>query len=148
MRWLQFARTSSSEPLEKWKREHEESAKREQDAREALRRRDEVGVAANWDSWWAQIDSRIEQYVAHTREVMGEATGEVIGEIRADLRKEFQSALDEKFFIENFAALIKCASRYAPGRYWVGSTGAPSLRISKCSCGDVTLPVWPDLAIT
>ena len=29
----------------------------------------------------------------------------------------------------------------------IGSTGAPPLRISKCSCGEVTLPEAPDLAI-
>jgi len=33
-------------------------------------------------------------------------------------------------------------------RYLVGSTGVEPLRISKCSCGEVTLPVWPDSAIT
>ena len=33
-------------------------------------------------------------------------------------------------------------------RYCAGSTGVEPLRISKCSCGAVTLPVWPDLAIT
>ena len=32
-------------------------------------------------------------------------------------------------------------------RYCVGSTGVEPLRISKCSCGAVTVPVWPDLAI-
>jgi hypothetical protein len=64
----------SSEPLQKWKREAEASAKREEEAREALRRHDTEAVAANWDSWWAQIDRRIEQHVAYTREVMGEAT--------------------------------------------------------------------------
>src|SRR5271170_3136339 len=36
----------------------------------------------------------------------------------------------------------------APLRYWEGSTGVEPLRISKCNCGEVTLPVWPDLAIT
>ena len=36
----------------------------------------------------------------------------------------------------------------APLRYCVGSTGVEPLRISKCSCGAVTLPVWPALAIT
>ena len=35
-----------------------------------------------------------------------------------------------------------------PVRYCVGSTGVEPLRISKCSCGAVTLPVWPALAIT
>src|ERR1051326_1279497 len=34
------------------------------------------------------------------------------------------------------------------GRYCIGSTGVDPLRISKCSCGDDTLPVWPDFAIT
>src|SRR5262252_9854601 len=34
------------------------------------------------------------------------------------------------------------------GRYWAGSTGEEPLRISKCSCGDDTVPVWPDLAMT
>ena len=29
----------------------------------------------------------------------------------------------------------------------IGSTGAPPLRISKCSCGEVTLPDAPDLAM-
>ena len=37
---------------------------------------------------------------------------------------------------------------YAPLRYCDGSTGVAPLRISKCSCGEVTLPVWPDFAIT
>jgi predicted AAA+ superfamily ATPase len=37
------------------------------------------------------------------------------------------------------------AMAYAPLRYCAGSTGVEPLRISKCSCGDVTLPVWPDL---
>ncbi len=32
---------------------------------------------------------------------------------------------------------------YAPLRYLVGSTGTDPLRISKCSCGEETLPVWP-----
>ena len=39
-------------------------------------------------------------------------------------------------------------SAHAPFRYCAGSTGVAPLRISKCSCGDVTLPVWPDLAMT
>jgi hypothetical protein len=37
---------------------------------------------------------------------------------------------------------------YAPLRYCEGSTGVAPLRISKWSCGDVTLPVCPDFAIT
>ena len=32
----------------------------------------------------------------------------------------------------------------APLRYCEGSTGVAPLRISKCNCGEVTLPVWPD----
>ena len=36
----------------------------------------------------------------------------------------------------------------APLRYCAGSTGVAPLRISKWSCGEVTLPVWPDLAMT
>ena len=85
----------SSEPLQKWKREAEQSAKREEEAREARRRRDDEAVAANWDSWWAEIDRRVEQHVTYTREVMGEATGQAIGELCADLREEFQSAIAE-----------------------------------------------------
>src|SRR5262245_65803725 len=83
----------SSERMQKWKREAEESDKRQQEAREAMRRHDEEAVAANWDSWWAQIDQRIEQHVAYAREVMGEATGQAIGELCADREKEFQSAI-------------------------------------------------------
>ncbi len=37
---------------------------------------------------------------------------------------------------------------HAPPRYLVGSTGVEPLRISKCSCGEVTLPVCPACAIT
>src|SRR5262245_15899353 len=85
----------SSEPMQKWKREAEESDKRQKDAREALRRHNEEAVAAKWDNWWAQIDQRIEQHVAYAREVMGEATGQAIGELCADLRDEFQSAVAE-----------------------------------------------------
>ena len=35
-----------------------------------------------------------------------------------------------------------------PVRYCVGSTGVAPLRTSKCSCGLVTLPVWPALPMT
>src|SRR5262245_46962142 len=85
----------SSEPLQKWKREAEESDKRQQDAREALRRHDEEAVAAKWNNWWVEIDRRIDQHVAYARPVMGEATGQAIGELCADLEKEFQSAIAE-----------------------------------------------------
>ena len=37
---------------------------------------------------------------------------------------------------------------YAPLRKRIGSSGDAPLRISKCSCGALTLPVWPDFAIT
>jgi hypothetical protein len=37
---------------------------------------------------------------------------------------------------------------YAPFKNFVGSSGAAPLRISKCSCGAVTLPVCPERAIT
>jgi hypothetical protein len=33
-------------------------------------------------------------------------------------------------------------------RCGIGSIGVEPLRISKCSCGEVTLPLWPDFAIT
>src|SRR5262249_21053935 len=36
----------------------------------------------------------------------------------------------------------------APLKYCDGSTGVAPLRISKCNCGEVTLPVWPACAIT
>ena len=34
-----------------------------------------------------------------------------------------------------------------PGRCGIGSTGVAPFRISKWSCGEVTLPVWPDFAM-
>ena len=37
--------------------------------------------------------------------------------------------------------------RQRPARYWVGSTGVEPLRSSKWSCGALTLPVSPDLAM-
>src|ERR1700740_248222 len=37
---------------------------------------------------------------------------------------------------------------YVPARYWVGSTGVAPLRISKCNCGEVTVPVCPERAMT
>lgn len=36
----------------------------------------------------------------------------------------------------------------APLRNFSGSTGVDPFRISKCSCGEDTSPLWPDLAIT
>src|SRR4029077_5610651 len=39
------------------------------------------------------------------------------------------------------------ADLHAPFRYCDGSTGVEPLRISKCSCGEVTLPVWPEWAM-
>ncbi len=36
-------------------------------------------------------------------------------------------------------------ARYAPLRKRIGSSGVAPLRISKCNCGALTLPVWPDL---
>src|SRR4029077_16619362 len=45
-------------------------------------------------------------------------------------------------------APLRRRSHQAPLRYCEGSTGVAPLRISKCSCGEVTLPVWPDFAIT
>src|SRR6185437_14684243 len=37
---------------------------------------------------------------------------------------------------------------YFEARNLRGSTGVEPLRISKCNCGEVTLPVWPERAIT
>src|SRR5262245_21394125 len=38
--------------------------------------------------------------------------------------------------------------RYAPVKNFIGSSGIAPLRISKCSWGALTLPVWPERAIT
>src|SRR5215813_12600733 len=43
------------------------------------------------------------------------------------------------------AAIARCQ---APFKNRVGSSGDAPLRISKCSCGALTLPVWPERAIT
>ncbi len=37
--------------------------------------------------------------------------------------------------------------RYSPAREVEGSTGFEPLRSSKCSCGEATLPLWPDKAM-
>jgi predicted AAA+ superfamily ATPase len=39
------------------------------------------------------------------------------------------------------------SNQLAPVRNCIGSTGVAPLRISKCNCGDATLPVWPDFAM-
>src|SRR5581483_3761189 len=58
--------------------------------------------------------------------------------------------LKQKAALERHVKEIAFADRdqVAPVRYCIGSTGVVPLRTSKCSCGELTLPVWPDFAIT
>ena len=79
----------SSEPLERWKREANERREAEERERQAREAREQRQASNNWESWWAMIDQRIEQWLVAKRNPLTQATGEVLGQFRAELRKEF-----------------------------------------------------------
>jgi hypothetical protein len=58
----------------------------QQRAREA---REQRQASNNWESWWAMINQRIEQWLVAKRNPLTQASGEVLGRFRAELRKEF-----------------------------------------------------------
>jgi hypothetical protein len=79
----------SSEPLECWKREANERREAEERKRQAREAREQRQASNNWESWWAMINQRIEQWLVAKRNPLTQASGEVLGRFRAELRKEF-----------------------------------------------------------